>query len=130
MIKDLIYFIQKPLYQWLTFVALAFILLFIIFRPRQEDTIWVIAGVTYLAFMFVNTVFIWTAESMWSYFFFSLLFSVLYLAAASAMTSVYSEMVDTKGSGESGMIFLVIIYHPFLLLLVVLVKWLVFKLFY
>ncbi|ELR69374.1 hypothetical protein C900_05064 [Fulvivirga imtechensis AK7] len=35
----------------------------------------------------------------------------------------FNELLKLKGSGESGMIFLVIIYHPFLLLLVVFLKW-------
>lgn len=120
--------LHKPLNQWLTFVALM-VLLIIVFRPQKEDTLWVIAGVTYLVFILTNTIFIWMEERIWVYFFFSLLLSVLYLAAASLLVTTWSKLVTTEGSGESSMIFLVIIYHPVLLLLALGVKWLYFKIF-
>ncbi len=129
MVKDLMSIAYKPLNQWLIFLGLAIILIFIILRPKQEDSVWVIAAVTYLAFIFINSVLIWTAESTWSYFFYSLLFSVLYLVVVNFLVQLYSQQANTEGSGESSMIFLVIIYHPFLLLLMIFIKWIYLRFF-
>ena len=129
MVNDLMSIVYKPLYQWLIFIGLAFILIFIILRPKKEDSVWVIAAGTYLAFILINSIFIWTAESTWSYFLSSLFFSLLYLMAVNFLVQLYSQQANTEGSGESSMIFLVIIYHPFSLLLVIFIKWIYFKFF-
>jgi hypothetical protein len=87
------------------------------------------AGVLYVAFILTNTAFIWVADKPWIYLLISIGLSVLYVFLIGLISTGYCKLVETEGSGESGMIFLVVMYHPVLLLLVILIKWLYFKLF-
>lgn len=127
--KDtLLSLIQKPLYQ-LIFFTLVTIVLLIIIRPGKTDTLWTIAGVLYALFILTNAVMVCFQVNVWPYFFYSLLFSVLYIFIAGGITSAYTGITNVEGSGESGMIFLVIMYHPFGLLIMIFLKWLYFKVF-
>jgi len=123
-----LYFIQKPLYQALLFIGVTLVL-FIAIRPQKTETLWTIAGAVYGLFILTNTIVLCFEANVWSYFLYSMLFTVLYLLVAGAMVSAFSSMLKAGGSGESGMIFLVIIYHPFLLLLMIFLKWIYFKIF-
>jgi hypothetical protein len=67
--------------------------------------------------------------NIWPYFFISLLCSVGYLLVVSFLAPLLIQLQRAEGSGESAMIFLVIIYHPFILLLMFLAKWMYLKLF-
>lgn len=115
-------YIRGPHYQVILCLSII-ILLFVIIRPAQLDRLWVIAGVLYLVFILINAISIWFADHVWSYFFYSLLISVLFLFVANGLVNLYSKLWQLEGSGESSMIFLVIIYHPVLLLAVMLVRW-------
>jgi hypothetical protein len=119
---------QRPLYQAIFFLILT-IVLYAIVRPGEAEKVWVIAGILYITFILTNSILFWPAGTAWSYFFYSLLFSIIYLVVIGGVVKVYSDLFKVEGSGESGMIFLVIIYHPFALLLVMLLKWLFAKFF-
>ncbi|MFZ6009090.1 MAG: hypothetical protein ACOYXT_01985 [Bacteroidota bacterium] len=121
-------FIQKPFGQLVSFLSLTLAIL-IIFRPKNADTVWTMAGLLYVGFIIANTIFMWKAENTWTYFFISVGFSILYILVVAGTTSIYEKLVDMEGSGESGMIFLVVIYHPFTLLITILARWLVEKFF-
>jgi hypothetical protein len=125
---NVLYLVQKPLYQALLFTGVT-LLLFIIIRPQKTETLWTIAGAVYGLFILTNTIALCFEANVWSYFLYSMLFTVLYLLIAGVMVSAFSSMLKAEGSGESSMIFLVIIYHPFLLLLTIFLKWVYFKIF-
>lgn len=118
--------LHKPWYQ-----AAACLLLTAAFmpaiRPEKLDSLWTIAGLAYLLFLLSNAIGQWFANRSWGYFGFSLLCSVLYLFAARFLVQICAGLLGSKGSGESGMIFLVIMFHPPLLLLTLLAKFLYLK---
>ncbi|WP_040497232.1 hypothetical protein [Fulvivirga imtechensis] len=114
--------LQKPVYQ-LLFIQLLSVVVLVIYRPSNVDSSWTASGLCYILFILINSIFIWSAPRLWVYFFTSLGFSILYVLLAYLVLWAFNELLKLKGSGESGMIFLVIIYHPFLLLLVVFLKW-------
>lgn len=114
-------YIQYPLYQLLGALALNSVLLLLL-RPSSGDTIWSIAGICYALFIVANSLFVFTLVNVWSYFFISLLFSVLYLIIAPYVTSAYQSIRNSHGSNESSMVFLIVIYHPFALLAMILLK--------
>ena len=117
-------YLTKPYAHVVVFIVLTFAILVLV-RPRDANALYTIAGVVYVLFVLTNSVLIYFVPNTWTYFFMSLLFSVIYIVVFSFLSSLYIRMADVDGSGESGMIFLVIIYHPIALLLVVFVKWLV-----
>ena len=117
-------YLTKPYSHCVVFLVLTFLILVLI-RPKDANVMYTIAGVVYVFFILTNSVLIYFTENSWSYFFISLLFSVIYILAFSVLSSLYVRLADVDGSGESGMIFLVIIYHPVALLLVMGVKWLI-----
>jgi hypothetical protein len=119
---------QRPPYQALFFLLLT-VLVYAIIRPVEADRVWVISGVLYVAFIVINSIFLWPAERAWAYFFYSLGISILYLLISATLVNGYLNLFKVEGSGESGMIFLVIIYHPFTLLFVMFLKWLFTKLY-
>lgn len=124
----LLHFIQKPLGQLVASLALT-ILALAILRPKNAETLWTFTGIIYVCFIIVNSLFVWKAEHQWLYFFYSVGCSVAYLLIVSGLTSAYSSLVNVHGSGESGMIFLVIIYHPFILMFVIFIQWFIIKVF-
>lgn len=118
--------IQKPTYQALLFLVLTTILIFIL-QPKSADAAWVIAGNTFAVFLVVNAALQWVATSPWRYFFYSIGSGVGYLLVIAIIMSALYKILHLKGSGESSMYFLILIYQPFALLLVMLVKWMVTK---
>ena len=119
-------FIQKPGYQALLFLLLTPILIFVI-QPKNADTAWVIAAYTFGLFLIVNAVVLWFDDSPWRYFFYSIGFAVVYLLFIAIIVPGLLKVLQLKGSGESAMAFLILIYQPFALLLVMLAKWIVAK---
>ena len=115
--------LHKPWYQASLLLALT-VLLLIVVRPKQQDSLWLIAGLGYALFILVNAVAIWFSDSPWTYVLQSLLIAVLYLAAAAAVVTLFAPLLHAQGSGESAMVFLIIIYHPLALALVKLCQWL------
>jgi hypothetical protein len=117
---------QKPAYQALLFLLLTPILVFIL-QPRSVDTAWSIAAVTFGLFLIVNAGLLWFSDHPWRYFFYSIAFALGYLFVIAIIMPGLLKVLRLKGSGESAMAFLVLIYQPFALLLVMLVKWIVSK---
>jgi hypothetical protein len=120
--------LQKPFVQVLSFITLT-ILSIAIVGPKNTENTWLMAGYFFIGFMLVNSVLILFATNSWSYLFYSLLFSVLYLVGVSIVISTIGKILKIEGSGESAMIFLVAIYHPVLLLAMMFLKWSYLKLF-
>ena len=116
----------KPFFQMAVFTALSVVLLLLL-RPKNVNAVYNTTGVIYAIFILVNSIVVVFAARHWPYFFSSILFSVLYVVTVSFLAPLYIRLARLDGSGESGMIFLVIIYHPFALLLVIFLKWAYFK---
>lgn len=128
MIEMIVELIQKPFVQVLLFILLTILSVFII-GPKTADKTWTVAGLVFIGFMIVNSVLICTSSHSWSYFFYSLGFSVLYLMSVAIIIPALIKLLKIEGSAESSMIFIFIIYHPLLLLLVIFLKWTYFKFF-
>jgi bacteriorhodopsin len=118
--------IQKPLYQALLFLVLTPILIFVI-QPKNVDSAWLIAVCAFVLFLIVNAALLWFNDSPWRYFFYSIGFAVVYILIIAIMMQGLLKILQLKGSGESAMAFLLLIYQPFALLLVMAVKWIVTK---
>ena len=119
-------FIQKPAYQALLFLVLTPILIFVI-QPKSADTAWLIAAYTFGLFLILNSVLLWFDDHPWRYFFYSMGFAVVYLLFIAIIMPGLLRVLQLKGSGEGAMAFLILIYQPFALLLVMLVKWIATK---
>jgi len=86
---------------------------------------WLIAAYTFALFLIVNAGLLWFADSPWRYFFYSIGFAVGYLLLIAIIMRGLLRVLHLKGSGESAMAFLIVIYQPVALLLVMVVKWMV-----
>lgn len=96
-----------------------------VFRPGSANAMWNTAGVLYIGFILANAVFLLFADGTRAYFFISLACSLAYILAAGILVSGLIRVLKINGSGESAMIFLSVIYHPVVLLLMVLLKWMI-----
>jgi hypothetical protein len=117
-------FILKPAYQALLFLLLTPILVFA-FRPKRADAVWVTAGNIFALFLIVNAALLWFSDSPWHYFFYSIGFAVGYLLCIAILVPGLIRVLKLKSSEESAMAFLILIYQPVALLLVMLVKWVI-----
>jgi hypothetical protein len=118
--------IGKPAYQVLLFLILTTIIILAI-RPKSADMAWVIAAYVFAVFLIVNAGLLWFDDRPWRYFFYSISFAVGYLLLIAIIMPGLLRVLQLKGSGESAMAFLIMIYQPFALLLVMLAKWAVTK---
>ena len=118
--------IQKPAYQALLFLLLTPILILVI-QPKSADMAWVIAAYIFVLFLIVNAGLLWFDDSPWRYFFYSIGFAVGYLLFIAIIMAGLLRVLQLKGSEESAMAFLILIYQPFALLLVMLAKWITTK---
>jgi hypothetical protein len=116
--------IQKPAYQALLFLLLTPVLILVI-QPRSADMAWTIATIIFVLFLIVNAGMLWFDDKPWRYFLYSIGFSVAYLLIIAHIIEGLLKLMRLDDSGESAMAFLVIIYQPFALLLVMLAKWIV-----
>lgn len=115
-------YLLKPYVHTLVFVAVT-LAVFGLLRQKDADGVYTVAGIAYGAFILTNSVLMYLAQSSWSYFFTSLLFSITYIIAIAIVSTIYIRIAKIPGSGESAMVFLIILYHPAVLLLVMAVKW-------
>lgn len=120
--------LQKPFVQMLFFLCLT-ILSVLIIKPKNCDKTWNIAGIVFIGFILANSLLICTVSNNWTYYFSSILFSLLYLIIISIIIPALIKLLKIEGSGESAMIFITIIYHPVCLLMMLFLKWTYFKLF-
>jgi hypothetical protein len=117
-------FIQNPAYQALLFLFLTPVFI-LVRRPKQADKAWLIAAYTFALFMIVNAVLLWFDDNPWHYFFYSLGSALLYLLLIAIMMQGLIRVLRLKSSEENAMVFLIVIYQPFALLLVMVAKWIV-----
>ena len=117
--------LQKPAYQALFFLLLTPILIFVT-QPKSADGAWLIAVYAFVLFMIINAILLWFNDT-WRYFFYSIGFAIGYILIIAVMMPGVLKILQLKGSGESAMAFLLLIYQPFALLLVMAVKWIVTK---
>ena len=118
--------VQKPLYQALLFLLLTPILI-LVFQPKSPDTAWSIAAYTFGLFLIVNAGMLWFDDSPWRYFFYSIGCSLVYLLVIAVIMPGMLKVLRVKGTEESAIAFLILIYQPFALVLVMLAKWIVTK---
>jgi hypothetical protein len=116
--------LQKPAYQVFLFLLLTPIIIFVI-RPKSADKAWGIAAVTFALFLIVNAVLLWFDDNPWRYFFYSIGFAVGYILFITIIMRGLLRLLRLESSEESAMAFLILIYQPFALLLVMLTKWIV-----
>ena len=115
-------FIIRPYLQAVVFLLVSLLALLIV-RPREVNAVYTLSGVIYALFIIVNCVMLFYVPKVWPYFLLSMLFSVLYLIAVALLIELYVRVFSASGDGESGMIFLVIMYHPLAALLAIFCKW-------
>jgi len=121
-------YITRPFFQVIVFTLLSIVILPIA-RPKDANSVYTIAGIVYAVFIVVNSIIICFVPKMWPYFFYSMLFSIVYVLATAVIMSLYIDITKTEGSGETAMIFLIIMYHPLASLLVIFLKWAYLKIF-
>jgi hypothetical protein len=121
-------FIARPFLQIVFFTLLSMVVVPAA-RPKNADSVFTIVGVIYMVFILVNSVAICFAPKVWPYFFNSLLFSIVFLLTLVLLASIYIDVTKTQGSGETAMVFLVVMYHPIALLLVIFLQWAYLRLF-
>ena len=121
---SLFHLLRQPFYQ-VGFFLLFTMILIPFLRAKGPNAIWNVAGVLYIGFIFANAIFFWFEDGTWWYFFISLICSILYLVLAGVLVSLLIKALKVDGSEESAMIFLFIIYHPVILLLVILLRWII-----
>lgn len=117
---------QKPANQVLLFILLTPVVILVV-QPKSAEAAWSTAAIVFSVFLILNAGFLWFAVHPWRYFFYSLLFAVIYLVVIVLVMRVLFKVLSLKESGESAMAFLIIIYQPPALLLVMFVKWIVTK---
>jgi hypothetical protein len=118
--------LKKPAYQALLFFLLTPVAI-LVFQPRDADKAWLIAAYMFILFMVTNAGLLWFDNNPWRYFFYSISFAVAYLLLIAIIMPGMIKVLHLKGSGESAMAFLMMIYQPPALLLVMLAKWIVTK---
>jgi hypothetical protein len=118
--------IKKPAYQALLFFLLTPVAI-LVFQPKHADKAWLIAACIFILYMVINAGLLWFDNSPWRYFFHSISFTVVYILLIAFTMPGLLNALQIKGSGESAMAFLMLIYQPVALLLVMLAKWIVVK---
>jgi hypothetical protein len=119
-------YLLKPYAHVVIFLAVT-VAIFVLLRPKDANALYTMAGVVYAVFILTNSILIFFAQNTWTYFFTSLLLSISYILAVAPLSSIYIRMAKVEGSGESAMMFLVIIYHPLAMLFVIFLKWIMSK---
>lgn len=115
---------QKPGCQALLFLLLTPIVI-IVMQPKSADMAWLIAASIFGLFLVVNAGLLWFDDSPWRYFFYSICFALGYLLFIAIIMRGLLRVLQLESSEESAMVFLILIYQPFALLLVMLAKWIV-----
>jgi len=109
-------------------VAGMFLIALIVFDPETADRAYTIGGVSYAVLIATNCLIMMWAQNRWGYFGWSLLASLCFILISGLAIEFAVEVNNLTGSGESGMIFLIVIYHPLLLLTMIFGKWVILKL--
>ncbi|GAB1446560.1 hypothetical protein MASR2M41_23460 [Flammeovirgaceae bacterium] len=118
--------IKKPAYQALLFFLLTLVII-LVFQPRDADKAWLIASYMFILFLVINAGLLWFNNNSWPYFFYSICFAMVYMLLIAFIMPGLLNALQLKGSGESAMGFLIMIYQPPVLLVVMLAKWMMAK---
>jgi hypothetical protein len=117
--------IERPHLQSLAFLAFLIVVIIMI-RPKTTDTLYSLAGVIYGLFIITNVVLYFFAETTWSYFFITVGASLLFLISGYYVATFLGKTIfRASGSGETSMVFLIVMYHPPLLLIAMLIRWII-----
>lgn len=68
---------------------------------------------------------LWFTDSPWHYFFYSIGFALAYILVIAILMRGVLSILKLKSSEESAMAFLIVIYQPVALIVVMLIKWMV-----
>lgn len=120
----MILLLQKPVYQAVLFLLFTPLLIFVL-RPESADKAWQIAVYVFGVFLVVNAALLWFAEKPWGYFFYSIASALLYILLIALIMRVVLRLLRVESSEESAMAFLIVIYQPFALMLMMLLRWIV-----
>jgi hypothetical protein len=115
-------YIVRPFFQMAAFTLLSMAMVSIA-RPKYAESVLNIAGAAYGVFILVNSGLVFFVHQVWSYFFYSMLFSVVYLLVTALTIPTYIKLTKANGSSENAMVFLIAMYHPFALLLAIFLHW-------
>lgn len=121
---DLFERMQQPVYQAAVCIIFT-ILLNMLLKPGNADTVWVICGFAYSCFILMNAAGVFFTGPVWYYFFISMGFSLLYLLVIAVVANLLIQSLKLEGTQESAMVFMVILLHPVALLLAIFLKWIV-----
>ena len=116
-------YLSTPLYLTIGFFLLTVLSLFI-FGKDQAESLWNIAGLVFGCYLIFSSILILFIDTGWGYFLSILGYSLLYLVFTGILIQIIIQVKQLPGSNESAMIFLIIIFHPLLLLFLKLIKWL------
>jgi hypothetical protein len=119
-------FIQKPAYQALLFLLLTPVLIVVV-QPKSAEIAWRIAVYIFALFLMVNAALLWFDDSPWRYFFLSIGCALGYILLIAIIMRGVITILQLKNSEESAMAFLILIYQPFALLLIMMAKWIMTK---
>ena len=118
--------IKKPAYQALLFFLLTPISIFLL-QPKNADMAWLVAVYLFIMFLVVNAGLLWFDNNPWRYFFHSISFIVAYVLIIAFTMPGLLSLLKLKGSGESAMGFLFLIYQPAVLFIIMFAKWIATK---
>jgi hypothetical protein len=114
--------LEKPTYQALLFIALTPVVI-LLFKPTDAEAAWQLAAYIVGLFLVINCIMIAFSASPWRYFLVSLGVGLGYLICIALILSILISILQLKKSEESAMAFLIWIYQPLGLLLMLLIKW-------
>jgi hypothetical protein len=116
-------YLYSPLYQIIGFFLLT-VLSLLIFGKHLAESLWNIGGIVFGCYIIFSSILILFVDSGWGYFFSTLGYSILYLIITGILIQIIIRVMQIPGSNESAMIFLIIMFHPILLLFFKFIKWL------
>ena len=116
-------YLSTPLYLTIGFFLLT-ILSLLIFGKDQAESLWNIGGIVFGCYIIFSAILILWVDTGWSYFFSILGYSLLYLVFTGILIQLIIQVRQIPGSNESAMVFLIIMFHPLLLLFFKFAKWL------
>ncbi|MCM4153946.1 hypothetical protein DHD05_20340 [Arenibacter sp. N53] len=116
---------STPLYLTIGFFLIT-VLSLLIFGKDQAENLWSIGGIIFGCYLIFSSILVLFIDTGWGYFFSILGYSILYLIITGILIQIIIQVQQIPGSNESAMIFLIIMFHPILLLFLKFIKWLFF----
>ncbi|MEQ8559909.1 MAG: hypothetical protein RID18_00240, partial [Cytophagales bacterium] len=92
---------------------------------RSAESLWNIGGIVFGCYIIFSSILILFIDvARWGYFFSIMGYSVLYLIFTGISIQIIIQVKQIPGSNESAMVFLIIMFHPIVLLFLKFIKWL------